>query len=310
MKLAMNSCFSFLHVITALSLLSHCGFAQTSSAKAQIVSLTLNSRAVSVLHLRKGYVTSVRLPEEVSSIVLGDPVAFKAEHSDEEPRLVFFKPTTAKAAETNALITTRTGHQVSLSLMSDSRGNEPVDYVLAYEPARSLVIPFETSNFVIGEMKNVNHPTAPEAPKINPTQTSAEQLLQRQSTQPPHWRGKDLKVSVGRSVYFQSEMTVAFSVSNSSSHAIELLPPQIQLAHQAKKKSNAIKAEQVPVRFFQLTTSYLQPGGRADGVVVFERPSFKESQESLLLQVTNADKVDRPTLAEIAFVVEKKGGVR
>lgn len=310
MKSAMNSCFSLLHVITALSLLSTVGSAQTVSARAQIINLTLDSRSVSVVHLRKGYVTSVRLPEEVSSVVLGDPGAFKAEHSEAEPRLVFFKPTTSKPEETNALITTRTGHEVSLSLVSDSRNSEPVDYVLAYEPPRSLIVAAETPSFVIAETKHIDLQKAAEAPATQTLENKTQRMLQEQRAEVPHWRGKDLKLAVGKSVYTQSEMTVSFSVNNSSSLAMELLPPQVQLAHRTKKKSDAIKAEQVPVRFFQLTTSNLPPGARADGVVVFERPSFKESQERLLLQIANAEQVDRPVLAEIAFVPQAKGQPR
>ena len=52
--------------------------------------------AVTVLHLAPGYTTSVRLPEEISSVVIGNPASFKAEHSEAEPRLVFFKPTTSQ----------------------------------------------------------------------------------------------------------------------------------------------------------------------------------------------------------------------
>lgn len=310
MKWAKNSCFYLLHVIAALSLASTSGSAQTTPAKAQIVSLTLNSRSVSVVHLRKGYVTSVRLPEEVSSVVLGDPGAFKAEHSEAEPRLVFFKPTTSKSGETNALITTRTGHEVSLSLVSDSRISEPVDYVLAYEPPRSLIIGPETSSFVIAETKRLDQTKEPEIPASRTIETNAEHLLREQRVQTPSWKGKDLKLSVGKSLNTQSEMTVPFSVKNTSSHSMEVLPPQVQLAHQKKKKSGAIKAEQVPVKFFQFTTSKLPPGARADGVVIFERPSFKESQERLLLQIADAEQVDRPVLAEIAFVPQTKGEPR
>jgi hypothetical protein len=310
MKWVMNSCFSLLHVIAALSLVSTSASAQTASAKAQIINLTLNSRSVSIVHLRKGYVTSVRLPEEVSSVVLGDAGAFKAEHSEAEPRLVFFKPTTSKSGETNALITTRSGHEVSLSLVSDSRISEPVDYVLAYEPPRSLIIGADVSSFVIADTKPVEQPRASEVPAGKTPENSAQRLLREQRTQTPHWRGKDLKLAVGKSFYVQSEMTVSFSVSNSSSQVMQLLPPQVQLAHRAKKKSDAIKAEQVPVRFFQFTTTNLAPGARADGVVVFERPSFKESQERLLLQIANAEQVDRPVLGEIAFVPQTKGEPR
>ena len=310
MKLALNACTSLLHVIAVVALASTWAPAQVASAKAQIVNLTLNSRSVSVVHLRKGYVTSVRLPEEVSSVVLGDPGAFKAEHSEAEPKLVFFKPTTSKPGETNALITTRTGHAVSLSLVSDSRNSEPVDYVLAYESPRSLIIGADASSFVIADTKPVEPQAPPEMPTAKAVESNAQRLLREQRMQVPQWRGKDLKLAVGKSIYVQSEMTVSFSVTNSSSHTMQLLPPQVQLAHPKKKKSDTVKAEQVPVRFFQLTSTNLPPGARADGVVVFERPSFKESQEHLLIQVTNAEQVDRPVLVEIAFVPQTKGDSR
>jgi hypothetical protein len=63
------------------------------------VSLTLDAQTVTVLHLHPGFVSSVLLPEEVSSVVLGDPAAFKGEHSEAEPRLVFFKPASPKTCK-------------------------------------------------------------------------------------------------------------------------------------------------------------------------------------------------------------------
>jgi hypothetical protein len=45
----------------------------------------------------------------------------------------------------------------------------------------------------------------------------------------------------------------------------------------------------------------LGPGERADGVVVFRRPSFKQSNETLLLQIADSGAVDRPALAPIGF---------
>ena len=50
-----------------------------------------------------------------------------------------------------------------------------------------------------------------------------------------------------------------------------------------------------------MTTQRLGPGERADGVLLFERPSFKESNEQLLLQVAQAEQVDRPVLVPISF---------
>jgi hypothetical protein len=45
----------------------------------------------------------------------------------------------------------------------------------------------------------------------------------------------------------------------------------------------------------------LEPGGRADGVVVFDRPNFKQSMEKLFLQLAQADQVDRPILIRLPF---------
>src|SRR5246127_2517645 len=97
--------------LTALCFLTSGGMAQNEPPQAHIVSLTLDPQNVTVLHLHPGFVSSVRLPEEVSSVVLGDSAAFKGEHSEAEPRLVFFKPSTPKPASTNALISTRSGRE-------------------------------------------------------------------------------------------------------------------------------------------------------------------------------------------------------
>ena len=101
--------------LTALSFLTCGALAQNDPPQAHIVNLTLDPQSVTVLHLHPGFVSSVRLPEEVSSVVLGDPAAFKGEHSEAEPRLVFFKPAGPKPAKSNALISTRSGREVSLT---------------------------------------------------------------------------------------------------------------------------------------------------------------------------------------------------
>src|SRR5882724_6464742 len=111
----MKICLTMVYLLTLTTTLAQSA-PQAELPKAQIVTLSLDPQNVTILHLRRGFVSSVRLPEEVSSVVLGDPGAFKAEHSEAEPRLVFFKPTSPKPAETNALISTRTGREVSLSL--------------------------------------------------------------------------------------------------------------------------------------------------------------------------------------------------
>ena len=301
----MKICWIFVHLIT----LSYC-VAQTDSPPrllpdARIVRLTLDTQSVTVLHLRPGYVSSVRLPEDVSSVVLGNPGTFKAEHSEAEPRLVFLKPTTASRAETNALITTRTGHEISLHLVSVGNSDRAgaVDFVLQYDLPHSFLLGNSQSTFVIGETKSVVPDPLPSAVGSNAPATSTQEPVRPQRDPNPHWQGKLLQVAVGRITEKDQQMTVEFSVLNASSKTIELLPPQIQLAGKSNEKhKKALKAEPVPIKDYTMTIRRLPPGARADGVVVFDRPSFKESREQMLLQVAQAEGVDQPVLVPVAFV--------
>src|SRR6266446_2554082 len=164
----MKICLSLVHLITISFLLPGAALAQGELPQARIVGLNVDPEQVVVLHLRPGYVSSVRVLEEVSSVVLGDPGGFKAEHSGAEPQLVFFKTTSAKPAQTNALITTRGGHDISLSLVSQGKSDhsEPVDYVLNCERPHSFLIASTHPTVVIGETKNVakenQRPSTPE----------------------------------------------------------------------------------------------------------------------------------------------------
>ena len=63
----------------------------------------------------------------------------------------------------------------------------------------------------------------------------------------------------------------------------------------------AIISDQLEIRDYRLSATRLEPGGRADGVVVFDRPNFKESTEKLFLQIAQADQVDRPILIRLPF---------
>ena len=67
------------------------------------------------------------------------------------------------------------------------------------------------------------------------------------------------------------------------------------------RHSHWASAEQLPAEDFRLSRRRLGPGERADGVVMFERPPYKQSNETLFLQVAEAGAVDRPALAPIGF---------
>jgi hypothetical protein len=309
----MKICLSLVHLITAGFLLPHITFAQTEPPQARIVNLSVDPEQVVVLHLRPGYVSSVRVIEEVSSVVLGDPGSFKAEHSDAEPQLVFFKATSPKPAETNALITTRGGHEISLSLVSQGKSDrsEPVDYVLYCERPRSFLIASTHPIFLVGETKNAATESQPTSTPQEKTGSQKQDLLRAERIENPHWEGKQLQVAVGQALEKEQQMAVPFAVLNSSARTIEVLPPQIQLAGTSKgKHRKAIKAEPVAIKDYWITSRRLAPGARADGIVVFDRPTFKESSERLLLALAQAEEVDRPVLAPIAFVAPVSGGAK
>jgi hypothetical protein len=220
-----------------------------------------NGRFAAVQHRRSakpGYVSSVRVLEEVSSVVLGDPGAFKAEHSEAEPQLVFFKTTTAKLAQTYALITTKSGREIPLSLVSRGKSDqsEVVDYVLNYERPHSFLITSNHSSFVVGDTQSV----ASGDPPANPTEVNAaaqqeQQLLKTERLENPHWEGKLLRVAVGQTTEKEQRMAVPFAVLNASARTIEVLPPQIQLAGTSRDKHRkAIKAEPVAIKDYWMTT--------------------------------------------------------
>jgi hypothetical protein len=305
----MNKCWFFLY-LTALTY----SFAQAGKPQAipeaRIVRLTLDPQSVTVLHLRPGYVSCVRLPEDISTVVLGNPSAFKAEHSDAEPRLVSLKPTTPSPGETNALITTKTGREVALHLVSSgTAGNAgPVDFILEYDRPRSFLIEAAGSSVIVSRTESVApQPAAGTVLESAPIPANLT-LLKQQSLRKPHWLGKQLRVAVGPITESDQQMVVAFSVLNASSRTIEVLPPQIQLTGISKKgHGNPVKAEPLAIKDYAITVRRLRPGARADAVVTFERPSFKESSEQMFLQIAQAEEVDKPVLAPIAFVAPVGG---
>src|ERR1700678_3246017 len=214
----MNKCLSLVHLIAICFLPFHMASAHTELPQARIVSLNVDPEQVVVLHLRPGYVSSVRVLEEVSSVVLGDPGAFKADHSEAEPQLVFFKATSAKPAQTNALITTRGGHEISLSLVSQGKSDhsEVVDYVLNCERPHSFLITAARPSFAVGDTKNVVLEDPAATTPQGKTDNQERKLLKAQPLENPHWEGKLLRVAVGRTTEKEQQMEVPFAVLNSS----------------------------------------------------------------------------------------------
>lgn len=119
-------------------------------------------------------------------------------------------------------------------------------------------------------------------------------------------KGDRLRVGASEVIDRGQHVFVLFSVVNTSKRPILLMTPQVQLGGKSRagkilKHDRWTTAEQLPVADFRLSRRRLGKGERADGVVVFERPPYKQSNEQLFLQMADAGAVDRPALAPIGF---------
>ena len=319
----------------------------------QVVGRSIRDTQVTTVFLAPRYVTAIRMPEPINSVVVGDPSSFSAEHSDREPNLVFVKPITPKAAQTNLLISSTRGLQTSLLLVSHGElkeeGQPAVDFLMRYKPAGQFLIqPADSPSAAIPQTVTVGStvrvpfgaalpgPVAPAsltnygvskeqpatqlrvaANSTTAVRTALDDLLDRQrlaplpalygqkpGISPP---GKELvKTGVSEVIDQGSAVVILFSAVNVQDHAVELMPPQIQLGGMKKsgtiiRKSRWSTSEQLPITDFRMSRRRLGPGERADGVVVFQRPSFKQSTETLFLQMAESGAVDRPALAPIGF---------
>ena len=279
-----------------------------------ISEVSVSASTVTDVHLQPLFTTTIRLPDAVSSLAIGAPTLFSAEHSDQEPKLVYVKPSTAKVSESNLVITMENGETISLRLLSDgaSATHAPVDFVVNYRP--------QTSFFIDSGDVPVPRPKPTAEKKTDPL----DQALDGQSrVATPSWQAgtpltkksaplkepQSIEGALGEVRDLRGSMLVCYSVRNQSDHWVEVLPPQIEMTSpgakdQLKKKAKkqVVMAEQVPVAGFRVNGRRLAPGQRIDGVVAFSRPGFKQSQERLLLQLASANSVDEPLLLAVPFV--------
>jgi hypothetical protein len=142
-----------------------------------------------------------------------------------------------------------------------------------------------------------------------PLSSLDEEFRQQQKINAPKWtkwQDRQIETSIGDMRQWSNESVISYSILNSSNEPVEIVPPQIQitgrqLTKKKKKEGKGILSDQLEIRDYRLSTTRLEAGGRADGVVVFDRPNFKESTEKLFLQVAQADQVDRPILIRLPF---------
>ena len=326
--------------------------AQVVTVSPQVRTKATADGKVTIVEIAAHFVTAIRLPEAVNSVVVGDPALFQVEHSEREPELVLVKALTGKSAETNLLISGIHGRQISLLLVSRGVSAVPakVDFLLQYKPSGSFLVEPEVVPFpLVGQTtplakaQPVTSGTAPNStdghPSListalgtsasnlpnSPPETAASQaqpksldeLLERQQRAPlpalhgereegENVKGDRLRAGISEVIDNGQQVVVLFSVVNTSKHAILLMPPQVQLGGKSKtgkivKHDRWSTAEQLTIMDFRLSRRRVGTGERADGVVVFERPPYKQSNETLFLQMAESGAVDRPALAPIGF---------
>ncbi len=147
---------------------------------------------VTILHLRPQFGSSIRMPEEVTSVILGSPETFKAEHNEGEPEYVYVKPVTKEPAQSNLLVANRSGAHVTLELISDGNAastGQPVDFLLEYRSSRSFLIGTNTAS-VEKSPERTPPSSTPEGPRTsglaNPSVVELE-LAQQERVNTPSW---------------------------------------------------------------------------------------------------------------------------
>lgn len=324
--------------------------AQVREIQPRILTKEKLEGTVTEVEVAARFVTAIRMPEAVNSVVVGDPALFQVEHSDKEPELVFIKTLTTKPAQTNLLVSTVRGREASLFVVSrgESEASPKVDFLLRYRLAGGFLIepssypsplvgetlairqalpatsvadfstPTPGADVMLASLRTSNLPGADTAqPAMEPRPGSLAELLRRQEDAPlpelygerisvEDFSGDRVRVGISEVIDGGQQVIVLFSVVNPTGQNILLMPPQVQLGGQTKsgfliKRSQWSTAEQLAVLDYRLSKRRLGPRERSDGVLLFERPPYKQSNETLLLQMAEAGAVDRPALAPIGF---------
>jgi hypothetical protein len=295
-----------------------------NAVKPRVETIMINPSEVTTLNLRPEFESAIHMPEEITSVILGSPSSFKAEHDEGEPDYVYVKPITKEAAQSNLLIATRSGQHVSIELISDGVGGggspRPVDFLIEYRTARSFLIPAGTGAEHL-RVETAGASSSPASPR-NPVEANPFSAVDGEYEQQMHinapgwtkWEGKPIETSLGDIRQWSNETVVSFSILNRSDQPVEIVPPQIQISGRAvkkkKKEGKSLTADQLLIRDYRLSATRIEAGARADGVVVFDRPNFKQSTEKLFLQIAQADQVDRPILIRLPFTPPVAGGAR
>ena len=262
------------------------------------------------LRLSPHLTTTIRLPEPVNSVVVGDPSLFQAEYSADEPMLVFVKPLTPTSQESNLVISTVAGRQFIFTLknlgVAAQDVAQSVDLFVNCRRAGVLFIEDTFPAALVSETLDLKDRADSDTATVNTALPPLDEFVTRQHARPVgSLTGDDIRVGIGEVQESGSRLVVSFSVVNSGAKPIEVVPPQVQLANQSQsgllRRTRWNTVQQLPVDDYRITSRRVAPGERVDSALSFERPSIKQSHETLFLQIADSAAIDRPTLAPISF---------
>jgi len=309
--------------------------AQQITIDPQVRTSVLGDHKITIVDVIPHFVTTIRLPEPVNSIVVGDPALFQVEHSEREPELVFVKSLREESAQSNLLISTTRERQISFLLVNHREAAaSKVDFLFRYQASSGFLIePNAVPLALISQGTHLPSSRNLTTAKSDPTDGLAirepgaealDSLLERQKRAPLHrlygkrieneeFKNDLLRAGISEVIDDGQQVVVLFVVVNTSKRSILLMPPQVQLGGKEKtgkliKREHWSTAEQLAVDF-RLSRRRIGPQERADGVVQFERPPYKRSNEMLFLQMAESGAVDKPVLVPIGFGVNNGNGV-
>jgi len=306
--------------------------AQQITIEPRVRSNVIADERIATIDLTPHFVTTIRAPEPVTAVVIGDPSLFQVEHSEHEPELVFLKSLDEKSARSNLLISTTGGRQFAFLLVNHGQqaNSSKVDFLFRYlprtgffiepEPLPSALVPqtrelppshaVPTARFDHGDFSSQpNQPDPKSLDALLERQKRARMpILYGQQSQTDEPKRDRLRAGISEVIDGGQQVVVLFSVVDSSRRPILLMTPQVQLGGKEKtgwliKHEHWSTAEQLAVIDFRLSRRRIGPGERADGVVEFERPPYKRSSETLFLQMADSGAVDKPALVPIGFGV-------
>lgn len=281
----------------------------TDKQLGQVTTLVIQSGAITPLHLRPGFESVIHLPEGVTSVVVGNPSSFHVEHSEAEPTYVYIKPVVRTAVQSDLLIAMESGRRVVLELISEGDSaptTQAVDFLVEYKPSKSFAV-FAEPSVSDSSLASPERGEGGDDGTGGSTLSALDQELVFQSNvnvpRWTRWEGQQIETSLGDIRQLGNQTLIAFSILNNGKVPVEIVPPQIQMDGRKPKKSKGknILSDQLEVRSYRLTARRLDPGTRADGVLLFDRPNFKASTEKLFLQLAQADQIDRPILVQLPF---------